>query len=338
MRRTTFATLLVSILIGACDAPPILFVASGAGPAERVTHMPLEVWVFAESSADPGSLRVTLNGTDITDDLDWQSNGIGEEMGWAPHLWGAPLVAGKNVLSARVAYGGEVRSSQLIFDAVGDPYADAVVSFEPGTNAGFGQADLPDVVLGPPQGGGAFQGGFDVLSLGLGGSIVLEFVDNWIADGPGRDFSVFENSFLTIGAGIVGNPFAESARVSVSQDGIQWFAFPCGLTPVEAPLFSGCAGVYPVLANALDPTTPHASIPTATPIEDLVGTFTFLFETPEGAGGDGFDLADVGLTWARFVRIEAAPFATPPAGATNAGFDLDAVAAVYSVVPGSIAP
>ena len=52
---------------------------------------------------------------------------------------------------------------------------------------------------------------------------------------------------------------------------------------------------------------------------------------PEGSGGDSFDLADVGLTWARYVRIDGADFVDGPVGANNFGFDLDAVAAVNSV-------
>ena len=51
---------------------------------------------------------------------------------------------------------------------------------------------------------------------------------------------------------------------------------------------------------------------------------------PEGAGGDSFDLAAVGLGWASHVRIQAAPFATAASGSDNGGFDLDAVAAVHS--------
>ncbi len=50
-----------------------------------------------------------------------------------------------------------------------------------------------------------------------------------------------------------------------------------------------------------------------------------------GAGGDAFDLSDVGLSWARYVRIEAAGFIDGPDGPDNAGFDLDALAAVHSV-------
>src|SRR5438309_1685943 len=60
---------------------------------------------------------------------------------------------------------------------VTDPFADRVVSFNPGAHAGFGQDGLPGVVLGPPRGGGDGMGSLDVLSLGREGTLVLEFID-----------------------------------------------------------------------------------------------------------------------------------------------------------------
>jgi hypothetical protein len=49
---------------------------------------------------------------------------------------------------------------------------------------------------------------------------------------------------------------------------------------------------------------------------------------PEKAGGDAFDLADVGLRVARFIRITDLDNGSGDKG--TAGFDLDAVAAVHS--------
>jgi hypothetical protein len=59
---------------------------------------------------------------------------------------------------------------------------------------------------------------------------------------------------------------------------------------------------------------------------------------PSVAGGDSFDLADVGLDWAAYVRITDPGAAIPDPGnmippGTNAGFDLDAIAAVHACVP-----
>ena len=70
--------------------------------------------------------------------------------------------------------------------------ATEVVDFQPGHN-GFGDSRLPDIVLGPPMGGGEYSGGIDVLSLGVGGEITLGFGPRECIDGPGVDFIVFES-------------------------------------------------------------------------------------------------------------------------------------------------
>lgn len=178
-----------------------------------------------------------------------------------------------------------------------DPFADAIVSFTPGEGAGFGAEHLPDIVLGGPQGAGASAGSADVLSLGMEGSIVLRFDDLGLIDGEGADLLVFENAF---------SGFTETARVAVSEDGTAFSEWPCDPDD-DVGGFPGCAGVQPVHANAtngLDATDPDA------------------------AGGDRFDLADLGLARARFVRITDTG-ANGYAG-TSGGFDLDALAVVHS--------
>jgi hypothetical protein len=205
-----------------------------------------------------------------------------------------------------------------------DSFADRVVSYTIGAGGGKNVALLPGVVLGGPRGGGAFQGSQDTLSLGLGGSIVLEFTDNVVADGPGPDLLVFENAFLRHGL-VTGLPYVEPATVSVSADGVAWSTFPCHLD--QPPYYPGCAGIYPVFAI----TDAAALVPSTTPIETLVGVPVDQFVAPAGAGGDAFDLADVGLAVARFVRIEASML--EPALDAQSGFDLDAVAALHTALP-----
>ncbi|MEM1414311.1 MAG: cell surface protein [Myxococcota bacterium] len=178
-----------------------------------------------------------------------------------------------------------------------DVFADEVVSFMPGPNAGFGQDDLPCVVLGPPVGEGDGAGSLDVLSLGNAGEIVLAFRDTELVDGPGPDLLVFENPF---------SGFTETGAVAVSEDGITWEEWPC-LNSASMD-FPGCAGVRPVFAN---------------PDNDIDPT------DPEAAGGDAFDLADLGLTRARFVRIRDTGWNVY--GGMSGGFDLDAIAAVNRV-------
>lgn len=145
-------------------------------------------------------------------------------------------------------------------------------------------------------------GSFDVVSLGCGGSITLYLDEPAITDGPGADFIVFENPF---------EGFAEPAEVEVSEDGETWHLFECDPVSLE-----GCAGATPTEAlpsSELEPTN------------------------PDEAGGDAFDLAEVGLSEARYVRLtdvsrehwtaQDADYCDPGQQGKG-GHDLDAIAVV----------
>lgn len=182
-------------------------------------------------------------------------------------------------------------------------FASTVRDHEFGPGQDVGQDDFPDLVLGPPHGLGTGQGSTDdVVSLGDGGFVELGFGEAVIVDAPGVDFLVFENPFFV--GGDPEEPFAELGEVSVSEDGVTWRTFPCH---AESYPYEGCAGWHPVLANPeendLDPTD------------------------PEAAGGDPFDLADVGLSFARYVRI------TDVSDGAGTSFDLDAVSVVHPGCP-----
>lgn len=179
-------------------------------------------------------------------------------------------------------------------------FAVEVVAFEPGPGAGFGQDGMPGIVLGPPAGGSASKGSTNVVSLGQGGSIVLR-LGRPLVDGEGPDLIVFENPFETP----TGLLFAEPGVVAVGSDGEAFTAFPCA--PAQ-PAPNGCAGYGPVFAGD----------------NDVSAT------DPASAGGDAFDLADLGIDEARYVKIvDAGDSAAPP----TAGFDLDAVAVVERPAP-----
>jgi hypothetical protein len=184
-----------------------------------------------------------------------------------------------------------------------DPFIDRIVVFKPGEGAGYGQDRQPAIILGPPHGGGKLAPSDDVLSLGKGGTITVEFVDNEVIDGEGPDLLIFENPFLKAPGDDPDNGYFELARVEVSFDGKEWKEFPFNQITRK-----GCAGHHPVLAdppeNDADPTD------------------------PEKAGGDPFDLKDLGLKVVRFVRITDLENASGADG--TAGFDLDALAAVHS--------
>lgn len=335
--RIALAWLAPALALGAaCQTAPIDFQSPPAGGA--VTWMPLDVTFRLQSDLVVSTLTVKLNGHEVTDRFT-----VGPaEGGWrtarAERIWDGLVLPGANALEVRVqTSGGSWTSRTGAFDALGDPYADALVSVHVGEYGGFPSPSfLPGIVLGPPRGAGLLQGGFDVFSLGFGGEIVLRFDDNAIADGEGVDFTVFENAFLAENPATltIERPFADPAVVGVSQDGVTWHEFPCQLVaqPATGTWYPGCAGVFPTLSHADQPATPHASIPTAVPLAALIGAPSEPPPDPGGAGGDSFDLAEVGLGWARFVRIRDPDFWTgDPFGATNAGFDLDAMAAVHSV-------
>ncbi len=227
-----------------------------------------------------------------------------------------------------------------------DPYADSVRLFRPLAESGHGAGFAPENVLGPPDGRGTFAPASDpaqVLSLHAragppgasldahGGVIVLAFEDNLVWDGPGEDFTVFENVFFINGD--ANRRYMEPAIVSVALFEDEWHRFPIDVVP-PATTSSTPATMDPFYYNrgfagrnattGGDPTDPRQS------------------------GGDSFDLADLrrsGLTWIRFVKIQSTghqvlrdDFGGHPVqhtdtlgalnGSGSSGFDLDAVSAV----------
>jgi hypothetical protein len=175
-------------------------------------------------------------------------------------------------------------------------------AFGPGQSTG--QDRFPEPILGPPRGAGCCSGSFDVVALGNGGSVTVAFGRTVIVDEPGPDFTVFENAFNA--SGDPTQPFAELGTVSVSEDGETWVEFPCTATAYP---YGSCAGWHAVFANAdqggVDPLDPAVS------------------------GGDLFDLADIGVERARYVRIVD----RPDLDGFDGVFDLDAVGVVHAACP-----
>jgi hypothetical protein len=229
----------------------------------------------------------------------------------------------------------------LTAPAASAQFATQVVDYSPGT-LGSGEVSTTANVLGGPVGGGLATGSTDVLSLGEGGSVTLGF-DVTIADGPGVDFTVFENAIE------FGDVFAEVFFVEVSTDGSVFARFPTSYVgPQDPPDFTlmpygtydGFGGHQPVLANvftgANDPFDPARS------------------------GGESFDLAAladrpevlsgaVDLAQIHFVRLVDAPTGggstdsaghpvfdsrNNPTGANSA--DVDAVAVIQHT--GTLSP
>lgn len=172
-------------------------------------------------------------------------------------------------------------------------YPTAVVEVVYGPGAGFGQDHVPDNVLGPPDPDATPQvpcaDPAQLLALGTEGWIVLHFADG-IVDGPGPDFTIYEN-VMQLG----GDPpayFREAGVVAVSDDGQQWTEIPFDTSSGQ-----GLAGWRPTQGAAVDPDW-------------------------QSGGGDPMDLAWAGVASARYVRIRDAGPRVQDGGSS---FDLDAV-------------
>jgi hypothetical protein len=197
----------------------------------------------------------------------------------------------------------------------------------------------PGIVFGPPGSATPTTGSLDVLSLGKGGSITLAFTDNEIVDGPGPDFIVFENPFFCTAPPLTASDpwsiFAEPGIVEVSDDGVIFHAFPYSAAALSMVVSScsdksliaqlqGLAGLTPSFTgNWTVPDDPLVFDPTAP-------------GGVSGHGGDAFDLATVGLTRARYVRITDPNLPIGVPGSSD-GFDLDAIVALHArpLLPGA---
>ncbi|MET0794251.1 MAG: hypothetical protein ABW061_22200 [Polyangiaceae bacterium] len=193
--------------------------------------------------------------------------------------------AGAGGEAGEIAFGGGGTCA-----VAGSRFATGVVDHAFGGGQNFNQEKgFPNALFGPPVAGEPIS----VVSLGNGGWVILEFANDAIVDGPGVDFTVFENP--------LGN-FQELATVAVSDDLRTWVEFPCTASQ-DAQDFGACAGVGVVLSsptNGIDPLDPAVS------------------------GGDHYDLSDIHVSHARYVRITDRVDLTGLAGV----FDLDAVAIV----------
>ncbi|VAW51386.1 hypothetical protein MNBD_GAMMA06-959 [hydrothermal vent metagenome] len=197
-------------------------------------------------------------------------------------------------------------------DALITSWATGFENYNVGTNVDA-TWQTPLKALGEAQGTS-----FDIVSLGESGTITLTF-DDAIVNGFGDDFAVFENSF--------DDTFLELAQVSVSSDGINFFAFSMfSETPSAVSAF-----------GAVD----------ATNIDGLAGKY-------RQGWGTGFDLdlltgiAALDVSAVSYVRLldiagdgsvldaNGNPIYDPTLTVGSGGFDLDAIGVLNSastVVP-----
>jgi len=192
-------------------------------------------------------------------------------------------------------------------------FIDTVYSYRWGTGTGAvgrNEKYFPQNIFGPPT---AYATKYtpamhdsDVVSLGLGGEIIVGCKDCIILDKEGPDFIIFENAFSYADTRV----FAEPAIVSVSKDGINFVEFPYNSETLE-----GLAGISWTNGNQ--------------------NCFDYMV-----SGGDAFDLADIGMDSIRYIKIkDTALIVTKlptnhkyysPAWLLANGFDLDAVVLLHT--------
>jgi len=165
-----------------------------------------------------------------------------------------------------------LNNSSLQFEVIA---IDTVISYKWGEGQNLGQSSefFPKNIFGLPSKNAneniPENNPSEILSLGLGGTIIVSFKNYYIIDKEGPDFIIFENVFK--------NPlnnkfFCEPAKVSVSIDGIEFITFP-----FDSSTLFGCAGLTPT--KRVD-------------------------HNPLNWGGDKFDLKDIHVKKIKFIKIE----------------------------------
>lgn len=207
-------------------------------------------------------------------------------------------------------------------------FADAVISYSPGTGFAAGYTNT-SAALGAPASGGSvtpFAPPFSksqLVSIGAGGEITLQMstpILNNPADPFGINFMIFANEFFISSGGNVSGLFYHQAsiQVQVSADDSTWYTLNPALAPQAGELYPTDGS-----GNPLIPINPSLTISNFTGL-NLAGIRGLYAGS---AGGTGYDLAwaqdansnSVDLASAGFVRIEV----------SSGVLDLDAV----SVVP-----
>jgi hypothetical protein len=189
---------------------------------------------------------------------------------------------------------------------------DTTAVYSGSNRATFGQIEY---AFGPAQGNVN-----DIVSLGDSGIVTLTF-PQFILDGPGFDFAIFENGFM--------DHYMELAHVEVSSDGVHFFRFP---STSEIPL---------------DDQLGNGSLSDCGYVNNLAGKYRAGYGTP-------FDLADVpddpnlnkgAITHVRLIDAIGAIAGTGttdqygtrindpyPTAFASGGFDLDAVGIINGTV------
>ncbi|MCE5322250.1 PEP-CTERM sorting domain-containing protein [bacterium] len=159
-----------------------------------------------------------------------------------------------------------------------------------------------------------------ITTINAGQYVEVKF-DHQVMDDPlnpyGIDFLVFGNSFF-VGSGSVsdstnmntytltGGIFAENMKISVSQDGTDWYTYDDGpygdsIFPTNAYLWDSDNACWTDTESdytkPVDPSLTASDFAGKTAAEAIA-----LYDG--SAGGTGFDLAESGLDWIQYIKVE----------------------------------
>jgi hypothetical protein len=192
---------------------------------------------------------------------------------------------------------------------VGYAFADIVKDYNGVENKSFPK----EYALNGVRGSGDKAGSLDVFVVGEEKYVVFEWKGKSIINGNGIDFKVFENGFYVTGD--KKRMSLDLGTVEVSKDGTNWLAFPVSYDKKEkknSPIGKkGFVGLTPVYTN----------------IDN-----NFIKPNLNEAGGDGFDLSDVGIKEGesiKYIKVIDGGSSYPDGQIESNGIDIDGVCAFY---------
>jgi hypothetical protein len=209
------------------------------------------------------------------------------------------------------------------------PYASSVITYSPGSSPAGGFTIAASALGEPtrftggpffPQAVTPFQPAFmtsELVSIGAGGELVVSF-DHDVTDDPrnpfGVDLIVFGNAFFGDAAYPMGTPsglFAEGGQISVSHDGVTWVVVPGTDADGFAPTCGWLDASPYATVPGLEPTDFTRPIDPSITVASMIGQeWSAVRAMYNGSGGGaGIDLAPLGLSSIRLVRVRV------PAGA-----------------------
>lgn len=164
------------------------------------------------------------------------------------------------------------------------------------------------------RGEGEFVSSLDVFIVGHGNEAVFEWKGKKIVNGEGTDFKVFENSFYMRGTDKK-RMSLDLGLVAVSKDGKEWKQFSVKYDDSRLKNSpqgkEGFIGLEPVYLHWED---------------------NFTDPQTNEAGGDAFDLSDVGIEqgdYIKYVKLIDAGEQYPDGQIGSNGIDIDGVCAFY---------